>query len=81
MQAKAAKDRADEYYKLTGNKVKKLIGDSKGVNTPLGKFTWVRGNSTKFDMKAFSAEHADLKDKYMTEYKRDGGLRVTVQKG
>lgn len=81
MQAKAAKDRADEYYKLTGNKVKKLIGDSKGVNTPLGKFTWVRGTSSKFDMKAFSTEHADLKDKYMTEYKRDGGIRVTVQKG
>ena len=81
LQAKAAKDKADEYYKLTGNAVKKLIGDAKGVNTSLGKFTWVRGTSTKFDMKAFSAEHADLKDKYMTEYKRDGGIRVTVQKG
>lgn len=81
LQAKAAYEQADAYYKLTKNEVKKLIGDAKGVNTPLGKFTWVRGSSAKFDMKAFSVEHADLKDKYMTEYMRDGGIRVTVKKG
>lgn len=80
LSAKAEKERAEEAYKQAANNVKAHIGDHKGLNTPFGKFTWVRSESQRFDAKAFDKAYPDLRTQYMTTYKRDGGIRYTEPK-
>ena len=37
--------------------------------------------SKKFDSKAFDADHPGLREKYMADYVKDGGLRFSPAKG
>ena len=53
-----------------------IIGEAKGIVTDVAKVTWVRSKQTRFDQKAFRAEHPELYEQYTTEYTRNGGLRV-----
>lgn len=77
LQAREEKDKAEKAYKQAGNEIRKIIGDAKGVNTELGRFTWIRMKVKKFDMKRFSEEHKELKEQYTEEATRDGGIRVS----
>lgn len=77
LQAREEKDKAEQAYKQAGNEIRKIIGDAKGVNTELGRFTWTRSECKRFDMKRFTSEHEQLKEQYMTKYMRDGGIRVS----
>ena len=79
LQAREEKDRAEQAYKQAGNEIRKIIGDARGVNTELGRFTWTRSECKRFDMKRFTSEHEQLKEQYMTKYTRDGGIRVSEE--
>lgn len=78
--ARDRRDKATEDYKQAANEIRKIIGDKKGVHTPLGKFTWIRMHAKKFDMKRFTEEHKELKEQYTEETVRDGGIRITLDK-
>lgn len=60
--------------------IKQRIGESKGIETPTRRVTWVRSKATRFDKKRFQADHPGLIDQYQTEYDKDGGLRVNAKK-
>lgn len=79
LQAREEKDKAEQAYKQAGNEIRKIIGDAKGVKTALGRFTWIRSECKRFDMKRFSDEQKQLKAQYMTKYTRDGGIRVSEE--
>lgn len=66
-----AKERVDEL----GAKLKGVIGDSKGLESKVGKLTWVRSERSTFDTKRFRAEHPEMFKTYTIKRPSDGGLR------
>lgn len=66
-----AKDRVDEL----SAKLKGVIGDNKGLESRVGKLTWVRSERSTFDTKRFRAEHPDMLKTYTIKRLSDGGLR------
>jgi len=68
-QAKADKQRASTLLMAK-------VGDHKSLLTETAKVTWVRSTGEKFDTKRFKADHPELYRQYLTEYTRNGGLRV-----
>ena len=57
--------------------IKAKIGDSKGIESESTRCTWVRSKASKFDQKRFDAEHPGMRDAYISEYAKDGGLRLS----
>lgn len=62
------------------NEIKLLIGDKKGVETDSTRVTWVRGDSKRFDTKAFKKDNPDLYEKYEVAGVMDRGLRFSPAK-
>lgn len=73
---KALQARKREY----DNAIKARIGESRGIDTESVHCTWVRSESSKFDAKAFDADHPGMRDPYITKYVKDGGLRFSPAK-
>lgn len=67
----------EERRKLIDNELKALIGDSKGIQSESVRCTWVRSKQKRFDRKAFDEAHPGMRDAYMTEKDKDGGLRLS----
>ena len=72
--AKLMKDAADGAYKDACARLKKEIGQNKGLECETGTFTWRRFTKKRFDQKAFKADHPDLADAYTTVAVSDGGV-------
>ena len=67
----------EERKKKLDSEIKKRIGDSKGIMSESIRCTWVRSKSKSFDAKRFDADHPGLREPYITEKTRDGGLRLS----
>lgn len=67
----------EERKKKLDSEIKKRIGDSKGIQSESIRCTWVRSKSKSFDAKRFDADHPGLREPYITEKTRDGGLRLS----
>ena len=67
--------RADERYREASNAMKRLIGDRSAIDTPDGRFSWVRAKSDRFDMRRFREERPDVYEAYVVESERDMGIR------
>lgn len=71
----------EERKKLIDNEIRARIGLGKCLESESVRATWVRTASKKFDAKAFDADHPGLRDKYMTDYVKDMGIRLSAAKG
>ena len=58
------------------DRLKSAIGDSCGIEVPGYEVRWLRGQSSRFDRKAFERDHPELAARYTTTATRDMGLRV-----
>ncbi len=67
---------ADDEKRTLANLLRKRIGESKGIETPRYRATWVRSEVARFDQKAFASDHPDVYEHYMTVSARDGGIRI-----
>ena len=61
-------------------KLRQMIGDSRGIECPQGRLTWVRGESSRLDTKRLRAECPEVAERYTTTSTRDGGLRFRASK-
>lgn len=70
---KRAKDNMDAY----AAQVKRMIGDSEGVEYPGGKVRWVRTARKSFSSSKLKKERPDIYSEFTDEKQVDLGLRVT----
>ena len=75
LSAKAELDYAKKQVDDLGAKLKGVIGDNRGLESKVGKLTWVRSERSTFDSKSFRAEHPDMFKTYTIKRLSDGGLR------
>lgn len=78
--AKDDTDAAKERVAALDAKLRQMIGDSRGIECPRGRLTWVRGESSRLDTKRLRAECPEVADRYTTTSTRDGGLRFAATK-
>ena len=74
--ADMAKGRVDDL----AAQLRQMIGDSRGIECPQGRLTWVRGESSRLDTKRLRAECPEVAERYTTTSTRDGGLRFRASK-
>lgn len=80
LSAKDDADSAKERVSALDAKLRQMIGDSRGIECPKGRLTWVRGESSRLDTKRLRAECPEVAERYMTKSTRDGGLRFRASK-
>lgn len=71
-QAKADKTEA-------GAKLMEIIGTERGLETGSYRVTWVRSERSRFNSKAFRADHPDLFEKYSSSRVTNQGMRIMVK--
>ena len=75
LSAKADLDYAKERVEELSAKLKDAIGDSRGLESQVGRLTWNRFERSTFDTKRFRAEHPEMFKAYTIKRPSDGGLR------
>lgn len=78
--AKQKRDEAEKEYRTASDRLKQLIGDDKGLESNVGKVTWVRTERTRLDTKRLREERPDVYEEYLTTVMSDMGLRFTKRK-
>ena len=68
-------DYAKERVEELSAKLKDAIGDSRGLESQVGRLTWNRFERSTFDTKRFRAEHPEMFKAYTIKRPSDGGLR------
>lgn len=78
--AKQAKDEAEQALTQATNRLKLEIGDRKGLDTDLGRFTWSRGTRKRLDTKRLKEEMPEVVERFTTTAASDNGIRFTRRK-
>lgn len=61
-------------------KIKQAIGNARGVDSSIGKVTWIRSKSNRLDTKALKEKYPNLVETFSKTVDRDGGLRFNGKK-
>ena len=80
MAAKELYKRAKENMDVYAVQVKRMIGDSEGVEFPGGKVRWVRTARKSFSSSKLKKERPDIYSEFTDEKQVDLGLRITEYK-